>query len=315
MKLIPILLFSLFSLCVNAQNADFLIGIDCKTLQNEKYGKAESNIFDIIMPVSARPTALIIFIHGGGFLFGDKKEAYEYGKEDIKYYLDKGIAFATLNYRFFKTDDSIGVGRCLNDVKTAIQYIRHNAGKYNINKGFIGCYGISAGAGSSLYLAFHDDMALKNDTTLLGESTRIKCAGAISTQATYDLFRWLDYIPKLKFVVSLKKKQFYNSIANFYGYPDYQSFKPMEGIIPAQFDLLPMISADDPPIYIINLQKQRFPVNYSIIEHHRAHAIILADYLEKSNVKHEVYIYSHSIKSDKDVKTPIRDFMVNNLKN
>ena len=314
MKLITILFFSFISLIVNAQPFDFLSGIDCKTLQNEKYGKAERNIFDIIMPTSGKPTALIIYIHGGGFAFGDKKEAYDYGKEYIKYYLDKGIAFATINYQFYNTDDSIGIGRCLNDVKTALQFFRHNSHKYNIDKGNIGSYGISAGAGSSLYLAFHDDMALKSDTTLLGESTRIKCAGAIATQATYNLFRWMDYIPNLKFVVSLKKKQFYNSMANFYGYPDYQSFSPMEDSISQQFDLLKMISVDDPPIYIINMQKERFPKNYGIIEHHREHAIILSEYLEKFKVRHEVYIYSDSIKSEKDVNLPIRDFMVNNLK-
>ncbi len=314
MKLISILLISLLSISLNAQNTDFLTGVDCKILLNEKYGKAEREVFDIIMPASGKPTALIIFIHGGGFAFGDKNDAYEYGKEDIKYYLNKDIAFATLNYQFFKTDDSIGIGRCLNDVKTALQYIRHNAKRYNIDKEFIGCYGISAGAGSSLYLAFHDEMALKNDTTLLGESTRIKCAGAIATQATYDLFRWMDYIPHLKFVVSLRKKQFYNAMANFYGYPNYRSFKPMEDSIPLQFDMLKMISADDPPIYIINIQKKRFPSNFNVIEHHREHAIILSEYLEKAGVKHYIYIFSDSIKSEKDVSLPIRDFMVNNVK-
>lgn len=314
MKLITVLLILLLSISLNAQNADFLNGINCKTLLNEKYGKAEREVFDIILPASGKPTALIIFFHGGGFVFGDKKDAYEYGKEDIKYYLERGIAFATLNYQFYKTDDSIGVGRCLNDVKTAIQYIRHNAKRYNIDKESIGCYGISAGAGSSLYLAFHDEMALKNDTTLLGESTRIKCAGAIATQATYDLFRWMDYIPNLKFVVSLRKKQFYNAMANFYGYTDYQSFKPLEDSIPRQFDMLKMISSDDPPIYIINLQKKRFPSNFNVIEHHREHAIILSEYLEKAGIKHYVYILNDIITSEKDVSFPIRDFMVNNLK-
>ena len=103
-------------------------------------------------------------------------------------------------------------------------------------------------------------------------------------------------------------------MANVYGYPDYQSFKPLEDSIPRQFDLLEMITTDDPPIYIINLQKARFPRDFNSIEHHREHAIILSEYLEKSGVKHDVYILNDSIKSDKDVKFPIRDFMVNNVK-
>jgi hypothetical protein len=157
-------------------------------------------------------------------------------------------------------------------------------------------------------------MAQKNDTTFLGESTRIKCAGAIATQATYNLFRWMDYIPNLKVVVSLRKTQFYNAIANFYGYPDFTSFYPKKDSLPQQYDMLRMISDDDPPTYVINLKKERFPKNYDIIQHHRGHALILSEYLQKYGVKHEMYIYGNKIKTEKDVNIHIRDFLVNNLK-
>ena len=91
--------------------------------------------------------------------------------------------------RFLNGHDSIGVKACINDAVNALKYIRYNAEKYNINKDRIGCYGHSAGAGISLYIAFNDDLAIINDNTHLGESTLIKCAGALDTQATYDVFR------------------------------------------------------------------------------------------------------------------------------
>jgi hypothetical protein len=313
MKYRALLVFLLISLSAAAQKPDFLSGIGCKMFSNERYGTATRNVFDIIMPASSKPTAVVIYIHGGGFLWGDKKEAYERRKEDIVYFLQHNIAFATISYQFYKPDDSIGVGRCLNDVKRAIQYIRYNASKYNIDKQRIGCYGISAGAGSSLFLAFHDDMAIKGDSTLLGEPTRIRCAGAISTQATYDLFRWFDFIPNLSMVVWLKKKQFHASMANFYGYPTYNGFKPLVDSIPRQYDMLRMISPDDPPIYVINMQKKRFPKNFDIIEHHRGHAIVLSKELAKNGVKHYAYIYSKKMKSESDVPYSVKEFMVDNL--
>lgn len=314
MKYIILFLIALIPFSLNAQQINFLGNIDCTILQNEKYGDNELNNFDIILPKSNKPTALIIFIHGGGFVNGDKDECYKWRKEDVTYFLKNNIAYATINYRFYKSNDAVGVNKCLTDIKTALQYIRFNAKKYNINKELIGCYGISAGAGSSLYLAFHDDMAIKNDKSLLGESTRIKCAGAIATQATYDVFRWLKFIPNLKLVVTLKKKQFYNTIANFYGYPDYKSFEPDRAKKTQQLDMLQMITPDDPPIYVMNLQKERFPVNYGIIEHHREHAMILDSYLRKQNIEHKVFIYSKKIKTENDINVPLKEFMVNHLK-
>ena len=44
---------------------------------------------------------------------------------------------------------------------------------------------------TTLWLAFHDDMAdLSNEDPVSRESTRILAAGALSTQATYNLARW-----------------------------------------------------------------------------------------------------------------------------
>jgi hypothetical protein len=314
MKFIALIFTVFIPFLINAQNLDFLNGINYTIFRNEKYGIVERNVFDIIIPKSNKPTALVIYIHGGGFVSGDKDDAIKWRKEDIKFFLNKNIAFATINYQFYKTNDSIGVGRCLDDIKHAIQFIRHNAKKYNIDREFIGVYGHSAGAGASLYLAFHDDMAAKQDTSLYGESTRIKCAGALETQATYNVFRWLEFIPNLKLVVGLRKKMFYNSMANFYGYPNYSGFSLIRNQITQKYDMLDMISPDDPPIYILNLQKKRFPLTFGIIQHHRAHALILAKFLANNKIPNETNVYNKSIKSEADTKLSIRGFMLNHLK-
>ncbi len=303
-RLITLLALSIFPMAMPAQTV----------LKNERYGPAERNVFDIVLPVSDKPTPLVIYIHGGGFTGGDKNVPFEWRKQDVAYFLEHNIAFASINYSYYKTNDSLGVNRCLKDVRTALQFIRHHADRYNISKELIGCYGHSAGAGSSLFLAFHDDFALKNDTTLLGESTRIKCAGALDTQATYDLFRWMDFIPNLKMVVNLMRKSFYAAISGFYGYPDYESFKPVQARTVKPLDMLNMISPDDPPIYVMNLQKQRFPVSFGIIEHHRKHALILDRILNEQKVEHQVYVRKPKIKKEADIKLPVREFLTEHLK-
>jgi|WetSurMetagenome_2_1015567.scaffolds.fasta_scaffold105474_2 hypothetical protein len=313
MRSLLLVIILLFPMCLEAQAHRFLNNGGNLILNNEKYGTDEKQAFDIILPQSDKPTALVIFIHGGGFYAGDKNEAYNERNDDIGFFLGRETAYATINYRFYNTEDSIGVGLCLHDIKTAVQYIRHNAKKYNIDKNRIAVYGISAGAGSSLYLAFHDDMAVKNDTTLLGESTRVRCAGAIATQATYNVFRWFSFVPGLRFVVMLKRKMFFNSIANFYGYSSYKAFRPQRKTISGRYDMLNMITPDDPPVYVLNLQKKRFPADYNTIEHHRAHALILCKIMRAKGVVNEVHVYGKEVRSENDLKLPLKEFMMKYL--
>jgi acetyl esterase/lipase len=314
MRPLSLLIVFLTSLSLSAQEAGFINNHGWTVLKNERYGPGERNLFDIVLPVSGTPTALVIYIHGGGFVAGDKDVPFKWRQQDVKWFLEHNIAYASLSYSFYKTSDSAGVNRCLQDVVMALQYIRHHAAKYNISKERIGCYGHSAGAGSSLYLAFHDDFAKPGDTTLLGESTRIRCCGALDTQATYDLFRWLDFIPGLNTVVGLAKKPFYAAIANFYGYPDYPSFSPVQDQTVAKLDMLRMISQDDPPTYVMNLQKQRVPVSFGIIQHHRRHALILDEILTEKKVEHIAFVRTSTIKAEKDVSEPVTEFIAKYLK-
>lgn len=313
MRLTFLLFLSLsISLGASSQNPDYLDPAKCNALFNESYGTHERNIFDLILPKDEDPHALIIYVHGGGFTHGDKTELYS-RKEDILHFLDNNIAVATINYRYFRSDDSLGVKVCIDDVTRALQYLRFHAKKYNIDKERVGMYGTSAGAGSVLYLAFHDEMAVEGNPTLLGESTRIKFGGALHTQATYDIFAWRKFIPFLRSVELTKRRYFYNSIANFYGYPDYKSFKPNRKEITASLDMLALIDPKDPPIYLKNTQKGRFPKNIDLIEHHRKHVIAVARVLEKNSIEHQVYTYK-DLKGDPEDHMPFREFAVSKLK-
>src|SRR5262249_15051893 len=73
------------------------------------------------------------------------------------------------------------------DAARAIQFIRHKAKDWNIDPTRIAATGDSAGAGISLWLAFHDDLAdPKNADPVLRESTRLTCAATKVGQTTYD---------------------------------------------------------------------------------------------------------------------------------
>ena len=75
------------------------------TFANEKYGNHERNTFDIWLADSDEPTPLVIYIHGGGFIGGDKSRYYD--SEDWIRFLKAGVSVATINYRYMNQPQTV----------------------------------------------------------------------------------------------------------------------------------------------------------------------------------------------------------------
>ena len=206
------------------------------------YGSHPNDKLDLWCVKSDKSTPLVVFIHGGGFIGGDKSSA---SGLILKQCLDSGVSFAAINYRF-RTEASINV--VLRDCARAVQFLRYKAGEYNLDKTRIACYGGSAGAGTSLWLAFHPDLAdPQNPDPVLRESTRILAAGANATQATYDILRWAEVVGE----DAVKKYSDEADYAAFYGLKSPADLQSDEGkMLRADADMLGLISKDDPPVYL-----------------------------------------------------------------
>ena len=165
------------------------------TAADVAYGTHEKQRFDLwAVPGATEPTPLVIFIHGGGFRGGDKKAVKP---SEIADYHENGIAFASMNYRL---SDVGPYPIMMEDCARGLQTIRHRAKDWNIDSDAIGCYGGSAGAGISLWLAFHDDLAEPDsEEPVARQSTRISAAATSGGQSTYDLrtFREWFSVPDL----------------------------------------------------------------------------------------------------------------------
>lgn len=305
-KRILLFLFFFFSfgLLLKAQSLEFekkLASYHYQFHKNIAYDIFERTKLDLFYPENfTKKTPLIIFVHGGGFSKGDKNHLYDREKDLISF-LENQYAVATINYRYYKMNDSLGVKNCLHDVQTALQYLRFNASKYNIDKNKVGMYGFSAGAGSSLYFALHDDLKIEGDSTLRGESTRIQCAGAFETQATYNVFGWKKVVPYFEILTVLKRKSLFQYAAGFYGYENYKSFRPYRKEVTQSVDMLKMIDEKDPPIYLHNCLKENFPKDFNILFHHKKHAIKLAKKLKRNHVNYFLFTHKEIEKEeDKD---------------
>ena len=260
-------------------------GVNATYYADESYGADERNKFDIFLPESEEPTGLVIYIHGGGFFTGDKALAiYDFDSEgtptpnasniaDINDVLEAGHAFATINYSLLDVpgfngaaqNDTEGLTKPLSDIREALQYIRYNAKTFNIAPEKVATYGVSAGAVSSLWLAYSDDMIdVDSEDPIAQQSTRISAAGAIETQGSLDLVRWEEILSlasvTLEQAAELGGLPFMQSV---YGLPAETAAESLVLIraesgeladYRATLDLPALIDSSDAPVYVSNTQ-------------------------------------------------------------
>jgi acetyl esterase/lipase len=158
------------------------------------YGPHARNVFDIWITPSEELTPLVIYIHGGGFRAGNKNTIKE---ESLKKFLDAGLSVAAIHYRLSGTGP---YPIMMEDAARALQTIRSRAKEWNLNSEKVACYGGSAGAGISLWLGFHEDLAdPKSSDPIARQSTRITAVATSNGQSTYDLrdYRKIFGVPDL----------------------------------------------------------------------------------------------------------------------
>src|SRR5688572_4273874 len=125
------------------------------TRSDVAYGPAERNVLDFYAARSDRPTPLVVYIHGGGFVGGDKNTL---GQGMLRAALDSGMSVASIHYRFVDGEKTIFPAP-QHDGARAVQFLRSKAREWNIDPKRVACFGGSAGAGISMWVGFHDDLA------------------------------------------------------------------------------------------------------------------------------------------------------------
>lgn len=220
------------------------------------YGPHERDRLDLYLAKGAegKNTPLVVMIHGGGFRNGDKSRWA--ADKDTKALLTQGISCAAVNYPFL---DHMPIQDILRHCARAVQFLRSRSGEWKLDKAHFAAMGGSAGAGTSLWLAAHDDLAdPKAEDPVLRESTRLSCAVCNSTQATYDVTRWPSFLgePKPDFRTSETEA------AMFYHLPAFTDLSTEKGkAILKECDMLSWITKDDPPLLLSNPQVIEAPTN------------------------------------------------------
>lgn len=215
------------------------------------YGPHPKQVMHFWKADSESATPVLFFIHGGGWMGGGRFSGLT---SVLNKYLSEGISVVSVEYRFIPEATADGVvppvKGPLHDAARALQFVRSKASEWNIDKERIGASGGSAGACSSLWLAFHPDMAdPESDDPVARESTRLKCAAVRGAQTTLDPMQMKNWTPNSRYG---------GHAFGFNGNPKEklsgfdQFLSKRETILPwiAEYSPYALVSSDDPPVHL-----------------------------------------------------------------
>jgi arylformamidase len=207
------------------------------TFANVSYGPYAADVLDFWRAEGEGPRPLLVYIHGGGWTGGDKKE----DPARFRPFLEKGISYAAINYRL---TGEAPLPAPVHDAARAIQFLRSKAKEWNINTKRIALTGGSAGACTSMWLLTHDDLAdPKADDPVLRESTRVCAAAANAGQTSIDpkvIEGWLgpNVLKHRMINMAVGEPTIEGALAN------YDKHRPLF----VEFSPYNHVTADDPPL-------------------------------------------------------------------
>lgn len=253
--------------------------------ENVKYGPHERNVLDLWLAKSDRPAPLVLFIHGGGFRGGDKGAL---APDRLKAFLNSGVSVAAINYRL--TDTAPAPAAYLDSAR-ALQFLRANSKKWNLDSKLVGSTGGSAGAGTSMWLAFHDDLAdPKSADPVARESTRLTCIAVDNGQSSYDpRFAEKIGIPRPNFERHPFFLAFYGITTEEINTP--KAYKLYEAAAPITY-----LTKDDPPAMLnYNLPNNEVTEKTTVNEivHHPKFGIALKEQMDKLGIECIVQYVGH----------------------
>ena len=222
-----------------ALNAQQATGVLAPTYANVSYGPHEAMVLDFWQARGDGPRPLLVYIHGGGWVGGDKART---GKQ-VQRYLDKGISFAAINYRL---TGEAPLPAPVHDAARAIGFLRSRSPEWQIDGEHIALTGGSAGACTSMWILLHDDLADPEATDpVLRQSTRVCGAAVHAGQTSIDpkvIEEWLgpNVLQHRMIYMAVGESSIGEALKNYDQHHDlYVEFSPYNHL-----------DGDDPPLFM-----------------------------------------------------------------
>lgn len=270
------------------------------TYANVSYGPRVRNVLDFWQAKGDGPRPLLVYIHGGGWVGGDKKQ------DTAKYqpFLDQGISCAAVNYRL---TGEAALPAPVHDAARAIQFLRTKAAEWKIDTQHIALTGGSAGACTSMWILLHDDLAdPKAVDPVLKESSRVCAAAVAAGQTSIDpkvIEGWLgpNVLKHRMINMAVGESTMEGALKNYDKYRDlYVEFSPYNHV-----------DAKDPPLLMTYGNDMTLPskdAGHGI--HHPVYGVKLKE--KSDSVGHECHLLISGVSKSEKYKTA-NEFLIAKL--
>ncbi len=273
------LLWSVLLLNLSCKKEDSIpqnptITVAAQEIKDLSYGADSRKTMDVYLPANrSDKTVLVIFVHGGSFIMGDKQDYAGVVQELYR----AQLAVVNVNYRLVddrglyenpvrRVESAVKVKDQVQDLAQAIDFVRQKAAEWKISTQKVALVGHSAGATLSLLYAYSDQNSDKIKTV-------VNLAGSLDQTFT-DIPNYTQVLPA--FVLEAAYR--------FTGYP----------VIPENINYFKEIS----PLYQVNGNKKIptltiFPENNDVMglpKQNRAVFDAFTQALQQQNVPHKFVV-------------------------
>jgi acetyl esterase/lipase len=240
---------------------------------------------DLYFPDAGGPWPVLVYVHGGAWMHGDKSEAAMFARGMT----EQGYLVVSVNYRLYPAGRYPAM---IEDVKCAVRSLRANAGEYNLDPNRIGAVGVSAGG------------------------HLVALLGASDASAGWDVGEYTDQSSQVQAVVAMAPV---TDLTRRFPNADIELMRQVgfgeDNIV--QASPITHVTADDPPFLLIHGDRDELvPVDQSQLMYER---------LVEANVPAQLVIVRngrHSMTSPDGSATPtwaeinqvIQDFLAQYLK-
>jgi acetyl esterase/lipase len=217
-----------------------------------KHPKQKLHFWKAPSATAENPAPLLFFIHGGGWSAGNRLSGLS---QNLQPALEAGISVASIEYRFVDEAEGIEppVKAPLTDAARALQFVRSKASAWHLDPNRIVAAGGSAGACTSLWLAFHDEMAdPTSDDPIARESTRLTAVAVSGAQTTLDPKQMKEWTPNSHYgahafgipILALENDRRTGRFTRF--------LESRASLMPwiEEYSPYALVTADDPPVYM-----------------------------------------------------------------
>lgn len=173
---LTIIIFLFFNWKASSQETKNLDSTNVRHHWDIFYKEAKDSLqsLDVYWNSKSKDAKVLIFVHGGGWLSGDKKQYREMASN----LADNGLTVVLVNYRLSPT---VKFPSHIEDVASAIHWAKSSIGRYNGNKENIYLMGHSAGGHLISLLLFDKSYLEKN------EMSPTDIAGAITISGVFEI--------------------------------------------------------------------------------------------------------------------------------